>query len=909
MCRKRAGPWRRLGAAYRGPVAGGVLVVCLCCCTVAGAAQIASGGGHACLVMSSGHIDCWGNNDAGVLGNGTRATSQTPVEVQGVTDAVQVSAGESDSCAVLSTGRIDCWGDNSSGALGDGTEAAGPSDTPVEVRGVTNATQVAVGSEHSCALLSSGHVDCWGAEQIDAIVYPRDTPVEVQGIDDATQVAAGRSDSCALLSNGHVECWEENYRGQLGDGSTSASEVPVEVRGLTTATQIAAGSEHSCALLSSGHVSCWGDNQSGQLGDGTSANADVPAEVQGVTSATQVAAGGDDSCALMSNSRIDCWGANYYGQLGNGTIASSDTPVEVEGVTTASQVAASSEHSCALLSGGYVSCWGDNELDQLGDGVNGGNRDTPIGVRGLTQALQVSVDDAHSCALLRSGHVECWGENLQGQLGDGTTERSQAPVEVRDLTNAMQLSEGESDSCAVLSSGHVDCWGRAPFGSGQLGDGTNEGSDTPVEVRGLTGATQVATATDDSCALLSSGHIDCWGDNEEGELGDGATGGYSDTPVEVPGITNATEIASGAFDFCALLSGGHVDCWGSNTGGQLGNGSDLASDTPVEVHGLTDVTQIAAGYELSCALLSSGHIDCWGDNERGELGDGTATGPEYCYESEGPCSKIPVEVQTLGTGTQVAVGGGDSCALLSSGHVDCWGSNVSGQLGDGSAAGPGECGEYYACDYWDTPVEVQGLTDAIQVAAGGGDSCALLSIGQVDCWGSSDSGALGDGLAWSTVPVGVFGFAPVVPAGGPPVAAEPSAGVVGPVTPEGAGVASAGTPSHASLLSPSATATKEGKLLLTLSCSHGTSACTGTISITILERLKHHRHKTVLLAAARYTLRAGGGVQITLTLSSFARALLARGHALHATATVTSLSGAAHTKVTGRLTIHAAEHS
>jgi alpha-tubulin suppressor-like RCC1 family protein len=747
------------------------------------------------VAVSSGHVDCWGQNGAGQLGDGTTTSSDMPVEVQGVTNAIEVSAGESDSCAVLSSGHLDCWGDNSDGALGDGSHGSF-SDKPVEVQGVTNAIHVAVGSRHACAVLSNGNVDCWGIESIDAIGYPRYTPVEVLGITDAIEVSAGDGDSCALLSSGRVECWEENHDGQLGDGSTEASEIPVEVRGVTTATQIAEGRHYSCALLSSGHISCWGNNESGQLGNGTTGGSDIAVEVLGVTNATQLAAGGSDSCALMSNSHIDCWGDNFYGQLGDGAIDSSDTPVEVHDATNAAQVAAGGNHSCALLSGGRIDCWGNNEGGELGNGINGGNRDTPGGVQGLTRAIQVAVDYAHSCALLSSGHVECWGENFYGQLGDGTTERSETPVEVRGLTNAVQIDGGDFDSCALLSSGHVDCWGGGPFASGQLGDGAKQSSATPVEVRDLPNATQVATSDGGSCALLSSGHIDCWGNNEEGELGDGTHGGQSDMPVEVPGVTNATEVASGGYHFCALLSGGHVDCWGSNSGGQLGDGTDLASDTPVEVHGLTNAAQIAATYKRSCAVLSSGHIDCWGDNLNGQLGDGTTTGPEYCAESEGPCSKTPVEVQALTSAAHVAVGGSDSCALVSSGHVDCWGGNLSGQLGDGTAAGPEECGEYYACDYWDTPVEVQGLNDAIQTGAASGDSaaqgtaCAVLSNGQLDCWGSNNNGALGNGLAWSTLPVGVVGFSLAVDTGGSSVVGETSASVGGSVNPEGASVLS-----------------------------------------------------------------------------------------------------------------------
>ena len=884
-----------------------LLLACLSCSAVAGAAQISSGGAHSCLVLSSGHVDCWGSNGSGQLGNGTTADSDTPVEVSGITDAVEVSAGEGDSCAVLSSGHIDCWGDNPDGALGNGSSKS-QSDTPVEVQGIANAVQVAVGFKHSCAALSSGHVECWGDEVIGHIGWARPTPVEVAGIDDATQVAAGERHSCALLSSGHVECWEEDEHGQLGDGNTEASEIPVEVHGLTTATQIAAGGAHTCALLSSGRVSCWGDNEFGQLGDGTNAESDVPVEVLNVANATQLAAGGEDSCALTARSQIDCWGENFFGQLGDGTIDSSDSPVEVQDASAAVQVAAGGHHSCALLPGDRVECWGDNESEQLGNGTNGGNWSTPGAVKGLTNAVQIAVGYPHACAVLSGGQIGCWGENNWGQLGDAGIERSQTPVGVRGVTDAVQVAAAQAHSCAVLSSGHVECWGGDYFGSP-----VNEYSATPVEVKGVTTATQVATAAYGSCGLLSSGHVDCWG-----PLGDGASGHPTDTPVEVQGLTNAIGIAAGAHHSCALLSSGHVDCWGNNASGQLGDGgTEESSATPVEAKGISTAIQVAAGYAHSCALLSSGRVECWGQNEAGQLGDGTRIGPEGCQNGEVICSKTPVEVQGLTGATQVATGGNDSCALFTGGHADCWGGDESAQLGDGSTGTPSG-----------TPVEVQNLSGAVQIAVNGnenfgalGSACALLSSGQTDCWGSNYDGALGNGFAWSTSPEGVVGFAPTGGAPAPPTTTpEPS---TQPVQSSGAtnedapanlapqttihqgNEAPRGERPAAAVLGFSATASKSGVVSVTLTCRR-TRTCAGIVSIATVEHLKSHRSKTVRLASAPYRLRGASSARILLTLSSHARALLAKSNVLHAI--VTTTGGATLAQRSSSLAIHAARH-
>jgi alpha-tubulin suppressor-like RCC1 family protein len=752
------------------------------------------------------------------------------------------------------------------------------------VPGLTNATEVTAGFQHSCALLSSGHVDCWGVEG--AFFYQKElSPREVNGIGTAVEVSIAGFESCALLSNGHVECWGE------------AEQTPYEVPGLTSATQIAAGSEHWCALLSDGHVDCWGRNQYGQLGDGKTDNPEKPvevhgaAEVPGLSGVSQIAAGDGNSCALLTSGHIDCWGYNYYGELGNGTTTESDTPVEVWDVTAASQVAVGGTSSCLVLVSSRVECWGANEHGQLGNGTDGANSDIPAEVQRLSDATQIATGYPHSCALLSSSRVECWGDGESGQLGDDTIENSQRPVEVDGLSSVIQIAAASSYSCALLSSGHVECWGSNE--AHQLGDGANGGhAETPVEVKGLTGAVQIAAGGGGACAVLSSGHLACWGVIDDG------TTERALTPVEIPGIATASQVAVGEDVSCVVLTNGHVDCWGGNSRGQLGDGS---SGGPLyslaEVQSLSDAIQVAAGDEYACALVSGGHVDCWGGAGEGQLGDGTTSGPEFCSQQFN-CSTTPIEVQGLSGAVQLAVGGSDACALLPSGHADCWGVNENGQLG------AGDHGEDSA-----TPVEVAGLGGITQIAPGGGDSCALLSSGHIDCWGASNRGALGNGLAWSSVPTAVSSF-PTIPAtGGPSSGTEtppgapagqaassqtPTAGVEG-TSATSAGSSSTGQSTYASLLSLVASATRGGKLQLTLACSRGRGPCTGTVALLMLAPAGRHKGRAVLLGSARYTLDAALSATVTLSLTSYAKALLARRHVLHANALTTPVNGAEHT--------------
>lgn len=345
-------------------------------------ANIATGYDQSCTLRGNGGVACWGGNAHGQIGNGTKNVAPKPVNVSGITDAVALAAGNQHTCALRTAGGVLCWGANNSGQLGNA--AAGDQTVPVPVTGITNATAIAAASQHTCALLSTGRVTCWGATEGPQVGSGSATPAQVSGVTGATAIATGPGGSaCAVIAGGAVTCWGNNSNGQLGNGTDAASNTPVQVGGVTGATNVSVGAGHACAVLTTGGVSCWGANTDGQLGDGSKQQRPSAALVPGVTNANGVSAGFAHTCAKLSTGALQCWGNNEWGEVGNGTRPTDSlSPVTVSGITTATGVATGFEHTCALLTSGALQCWGYGVDGELGDDQRTTSA-TPVNVIGL----------------------------------------------------------------------------------------------------------------------------------------------------------------------------------------------------------------------------------------------------------------------------------------------------------------------------------------------------------------------------------------------------------------------------------------------------------------------------------------------------------------------------------------------
>jgi len=657
--------------------------------------QLEAGNNFSLALSDIGEIWAWGYNVAGQLGDNSFTDAREPKKIPGNLAFVSIAAGKWHSSAITVDSKYWTWGYNDKGQLADG--GYGSRAAPYNVSAITNAAAVGGGAAHHLLMLADSTI--WGVGegefgQIGNVAAgdsntallkmtlscvpdpPCFTPV--------SNFAA--SDSVLQVSFTDLSAGGSSLLWDFGDGNTSSATNP-------THTYIGGASYNVCLIVTN---SCGADTLCDMITVSCIPAADftfsrsqldvdfTDASFGATTWAWNFGDAGTDNTQSPSHTYASAGSYTVTLIVTNG--CGSDT-VEYDlfvslnilaGSIKYNVIAGGNNHSLVRCSDGSAWSMGSNIQKQLGDTNVVGSVNYPIPVLNLSNVASLESGGDFNLVLKDDGTVWTWGNNSFGQLGDGTsgfiTSRSFA-LQVVGLNDIIEVSGGNWHAMALGADGIIYTWGYGSFG--QMGDGLSQNRFTPGVVPNLSDIVNIRTGFSHSVALRSDGTVWTWGLNTKKQLGDAALGFKSEVPIQVTGLTNVVQIATGGDHSLARKEDGTVWAWGYNFFGQIGDStSGFGSEaiTPVKVDFLTNVIDISANLNHSMAVEDNGSVWTWGGNAQGQIGDSTTGFSNNRIQ--------PVQVWNIGNIVAVSAAVSHSLALEDNGTVWGWGGNFSGQLGD-----------------------------------------------------------------------------------------------------------------------------------------------------------------------------------------------------------------------------------
>lgn len=416
----------------------------------------------------------------------------------------------------------------------------------------------------------------------------------IMGASNAQVIAAGWAHSISICADSTVMAEGNNDSGQLGENTTTNSNLPVSVSNLTGIITVSCGWNHSLALKSDGTVWAWGRNSDGQLGNGTNTNSSIPVQVSGLTGVVDIAGGGEHCLAVKTDGTVWAWGSNSSGELGDGTTTASNIPVLVSGSAGFDKVAGGAGHSLALKNDGTVWGFGSNGVGELGNGTNASSN-IPVLAITLPGVTEISCGQNHSSCLNGDSTVSAWGDASFGQLGNGTITNSNVPTLVNTLTNITYIAQGNMalHGLALKDDGTIWLWGHN--GYGQLGNGSIVQINSPIQLTAPTGITEVAVGNVHSMVTKDDGSVWIWGWNLYGNLGNG---GNTDvyTPLEITAVCDVLvdcQVTYGTDEISACDTYDWID------------GITYTADNNIATHSLTNAMGCDSIVTLDLTILSS----------------------------------------------------------------------------------------------------------------------------------------------------------------------------------------------------------------------------------------------------------------------------------------------------------------
>jgi uncharacterized repeat protein (TIGR03803 family) len=498
--------------------------------------SIVAGNFHTLAQRSDGTLWGWGQNIFGQIGNATATTATAPVQIGIATNWNSISCGYNSSVGTRSDGTLWTWGFNNDGQLGDGTVVTRLS--PTQVGTETHWQQAQSGGNHVLAQKIDGSLWAWGwnaygqlGQGFNDLTLHGSTPAQVGTATNWSLLAPGYSFNQATRSDGTLWSWGDNSSGGLGYATRVLQPVGAQFGAVASAS---AGDGHTALIRSDGTLWLFGNNGNGQIGIGTSDNGQhpVPVQMQPGTQWLSVTTGGSHTAAVRSDGTLWTWGYNYYGQLGDGTTTQRASPVQVGTDANWLRVSAGYYFTVGLRTDGTLWAWGYNTDGQMGNGSTSSTGQwSPVQIGVATDWTSLSSGGYHVLALKQNGTLWSWGNNIFGEVGDGTTTSPRSsPQQVGTATNWRSISAGSYHSVATQQDGTLWSWGYNSYGG--LGDGTYANHSIPAKV-----------GTDNTWASVSAGYYHTlgtkldgtlwsWGYNNYGQLGDGGTSPRN-SPVQV----------------------------------------------------------------------------------------------------------------------------------------------------------------------------------------------------------------------------------------------------------------------------------------------------------------------------------------------------------------------------------------
>jgi alpha-tubulin suppressor-like RCC1 family protein len=572
---------------------------------------VAVGQGNQCAIATSGALYCWGqSNYDGQLGTGDTLPHTSLTRVGSANDWHAITVSSDHACGLTSSGALFCWGNDYAGELGDGPGDGGQNHVlaPIPIAAASSWLDVDASAQATCGVRSDGVLLCWGRAG-----YPPyssySMPTQIDSATDWAKVRQSADHACALKTGGALYCWGSNNEGQLGDGTLTSAGSPQRVGTATDWVAVAVGASFSCAAKASGAVYCWGSDDQGQLGQGTTGTHTTPTQIGAAGAWANVAAGPETACAVGSNGGLSCWGSSGTSP---GTLFGTDpeyqVPYAIGTGTTWATVSVTAGHACARQQSGAISCWGqgsDGELG-LGSGVSQATLPTSVGLPGAW----VGVEPQESFAIDFTGHLFGWGYNFWNQLGPGTGNYS-SPTALATtatwlgVTGAVGSDPG--DTCGIQSDGSLWCWG---FWFNSSSRECFNGSTCTAQDAAWT---VVSASQNGTFYGLNGGTMYTWSSQAPSSTG------------KVGIDTNWKTLTAGGSHECGIRTNGTLGCIGSNSKGQLGDGTTTDhTNAAVQVGTYTDWTSVAAGTDFTCGVRGTGTLYCWGSNASGAIGDGSA---------------------------------------------------------------------------------------------------------------------------------------------------------------------------------------------------------------------------------------------------------------------------------------------